>query len=207
MIRRELLFSTLFLFSFIVYLVADGVLGFLCFCALTLFLVLLQNWLLLVLCWNPLLVLCWNPCCICCCSCCCHSGSGKVVDVVVIVAVFGGAGSGGVPSRQFAALRKCIWYTSVASCMYRQNKLLDPTDGTCGSQGAWFRTGDLAVQHPGGRVELKDRAKDIIIRYERDSYVSRWYPQYFRHFFFDNSTATYLPVSRGITQIPPTPCG
>lgn len=31
-------------------------------------------------------------------------------------------------------------------------------------QGEWFRTGDLAVQHPEGRVELKDRAKDIIIR-------------------------------------------
>lgn len=28
----------------------------------------------------------------------------------------------------------------------------------------WFRTGDLAVQHPNGRVELKDREKDIIIR-------------------------------------------
>lgn len=31
-------------------------------------------------------------------------------------------------------------------------------------QGEWFRTGDLAVQHAGGRVELKDREKDIIIR-------------------------------------------
>ncbi|CAN0293195.1 unnamed protein product [Ascophyllum nodosum] len=30
-------------------------------------------------------------------------------------------------------------------------------------QGEWFRTGDLAVQHPEGRVELKDRSKDIII--------------------------------------------
>ncbi|CAM9499320.1 unnamed protein product [Ascophyllum nodosum] len=29
--------------------------------------------------------------------------------------------------------------------------------------GEWFRTGDLAVQHPEGRVELKDRSKDIII--------------------------------------------
>lgn len=27
----------------------------------------------------------------------------------------------------------------------------------------WFRTGDLAVQHPDGYVEIKDRAKDIII--------------------------------------------
>ncbi|CBJ28329.1 acyl-CoA synthase [Ectocarpus siliculosus] len=30
-------------------------------------------------------------------------------------------------------------------------------------QGQWFRTGDMAVQHPGGRVEIKDREKDIII--------------------------------------------
>src|SRR5690606_17437841 len=27
----------------------------------------------------------------------------------------------------------------------------------------WFRTGDLAVMHPDGYVEIKDRAKDIII--------------------------------------------
>ena len=30
-------------------------------------------------------------------------------------------------------------------------------------QGGWFHTGDLAVMHPDGYVELKDRAKDIII--------------------------------------------
>jgi fatty-acyl-CoA synthase len=29
--------------------------------------------------------------------------------------------------------------------------------------GGWFHTGDLAVQHPDGYVEVKDRAKDIII--------------------------------------------
>jgi fatty-acyl-CoA synthase len=29
--------------------------------------------------------------------------------------------------------------------------------------GGWFHTGDLAVMHPDGYVELKDRAKDIII--------------------------------------------
>jgi fatty-acyl-CoA synthase len=27
----------------------------------------------------------------------------------------------------------------------------------------WFHTGDLAVQHPDGYIEVKDRAKDIII--------------------------------------------
>jgi fatty-acyl-CoA synthase len=29
--------------------------------------------------------------------------------------------------------------------------------------GGWFHTGDLAVQHPDGYIEIKDRAKDIII--------------------------------------------
>ena len=30
-------------------------------------------------------------------------------------------------------------------------------------QGGWFHSGDLAVWHPDGYVELRDRAKDIII--------------------------------------------
>ncbi|KAJ8538595.1 hypothetical protein K7X08_027816 [Anisodus acutangulus] len=30
-------------------------------------------------------------------------------------------------------------------------------------KGGWFRTGDMAVRHPDGYIELKDRAKDIII--------------------------------------------
>jgi fatty-acyl-CoA synthase len=30
-------------------------------------------------------------------------------------------------------------------------------------QGGWFRSGDLAVRHPDGYVEVKDRSKDIII--------------------------------------------
>jgi len=30
-------------------------------------------------------------------------------------------------------------------------------------QGGWFRSGDLAVWHPDGYVEIKDRSKDIII--------------------------------------------
>jgi fatty-acyl-CoA synthase len=30
-------------------------------------------------------------------------------------------------------------------------------------KGGWFRTGDLGVQHPNGRIEIKDRSKDIII--------------------------------------------
>jgi fatty-acyl-CoA synthase len=30
-------------------------------------------------------------------------------------------------------------------------------------RGGWFHTGDLAVQHPDGYIEIKDRSKDIII--------------------------------------------
>jgi len=30
-------------------------------------------------------------------------------------------------------------------------------------EGGWFRSGDLAVCHPDGYIEIKDRAKDIII--------------------------------------------
>src|SRR5690554_1049454 len=30
-------------------------------------------------------------------------------------------------------------------------------------EGGWFRTGDLAVWHPDGYIEIKDRSKDIII--------------------------------------------
>ncbi|MFC5724739.1 AMP-binding protein [Streptomyces gamaensis] len=31
------------------------------------------------------------------------------------------------------------------------------------SDGPWFRTGDLAVRHPDGYLEIRDRAKDVII--------------------------------------------
>jgi acyl-CoA synthetase (AMP-forming)/AMP-acid ligase II len=30
-------------------------------------------------------------------------------------------------------------------------------------QGGWFHSGDLAVWHPDGNIELRDRGKDIII--------------------------------------------
>lgn len=30
-------------------------------------------------------------------------------------------------------------------------------------KGGWFRSGDLAVKHPDGYIEVKDRLKDIII--------------------------------------------
>ena len=29
--------------------------------------------------------------------------------------------------------------------------------------GGWFHSGDIAVRHPDGYIEIKDRSKDIII--------------------------------------------
>ena len=39
----------------------------------------------------------------------------------------------------------------------------DPEATQRAAPDGWFRTGDLGVLHPDGYVELKDRAKDIII--------------------------------------------
>jgi fatty-acyl-CoA synthase len=39
----------------------------------------------------------------------------------------------------------------------------DPEATEAATAGGWFRTGDLGVLHPDGYVELRDRAKDIII--------------------------------------------
>jgi fatty-acyl-CoA synthase len=41
--------------------------------------------------------------------------------------------------------------------------LLNPAATEEAFRGGWFHTGDLAVWHPDGYVEIKDRAKDVII--------------------------------------------
>jgi fatty-acyl-CoA synthase len=41
--------------------------------------------------------------------------------------------------------------------------LKNPTATETAFAGGWFHTGDLAVRHPDGYVEIKDRSKDIII--------------------------------------------
>ena len=41
--------------------------------------------------------------------------------------------------------------------------LKNPTATREAFRGGWFHTGDLAVMHPDGYVEIKDRSKDIII--------------------------------------------
>ncbi|CAN4101939.1 unnamed protein product [Withania somnifera] len=47
---------------------------------------------------------------------------------------------------------------TMGEVMFRGNTVMNG----CFQRG-WFRSGDLAVKHPDGYIELKDRAKDIII--------------------------------------------
>ena len=39
----------------------------------------------------------------------------------------------------------------------------DPQATAAAFRGGWFHSGDLGVMHPDGYIELRDRAKDIII--------------------------------------------
>ncbi len=41
--------------------------------------------------------------------------------------------------------------------------LKDPNATNAAFAGGWFHTGDLAVKHPDGYIQLKDRSKDLII--------------------------------------------
>ena len=57
---------------------------------------------------------------------------------------------------------------TIGELMLRGNTLMkgylkNPAATAEAFAGGWFRTGDLAVQHPDGYVEIKDRSKDIII--------------------------------------------
>jgi fatty-acyl-CoA synthase len=57
---------------------------------------------------------------------------------------------------------------TIGEVMIRSNTLmkgylLNPTATEEAFAGGWFHTGDLAVMHPDGYIEVKDRSKDIII--------------------------------------------
>lgn len=39
----------------------------------------------------------------------------------------------------------------------------NPAATEAATRGGWFHTGDMAVRHPGGEIQIVDRAKDIII--------------------------------------------
>jgi fatty-acyl-CoA synthase len=58
--------------------------------------------------------------------------------------------------------------TTMGEVALRGNNLMlgyykDPEATAKAAPDGWFRTGDLGVMHPDGYVELRDRAKDIII--------------------------------------------
>jgi fatty-acyl-CoA synthase len=57
---------------------------------------------------------------------------------------------------------------AIGEIMVRGNTVMlgylkDPKATAAAFRGGWMHTGDLAVEHPDGYVEIKDRAKDIII--------------------------------------------
>ncbi len=58
--------------------------------------------------------------------------------------------------------------TTMGELMLRGNTVMkgylkNPSATEAAFEGGWFHSGDLAVRHPDGYVEVKDRAKDIII--------------------------------------------
>ncbi len=61
--------------------------------------------------------------------------------------------------RDGATLGEVMFRGNVVMKGYLQNKAA--TDEAFA--GGWFHSGDLAVVHPDGYVQLKDRSKDIII--------------------------------------------
>jgi fatty-acyl-CoA synthase len=57
---------------------------------------------------------------------------------------------------------------TIGELMVRGNTVMkgylkNPSATETAFRGGWFHTGDLAVRHPDGYIEIKDRAKDIII--------------------------------------------
>ncbi len=57
---------------------------------------------------------------------------------------------------------------TIGELMIRSNTVMkgylkNPGATAAALRGGWFHTGDLGVRHPDGYVEMKDRAKDIII--------------------------------------------
>lgn len=58
--------------------------------------------------------------------------------------------------------------TSMGEIVLRGNNVMlgyfkDPEATAKAFEGGWFHTGDLGVMHPDGYIQLRDRAKDIII--------------------------------------------
>jgi fatty-acyl-CoA synthase len=68
--------------------------------------------------------------------------------------------------------------TTMGEIVMRGNNVMlgyhDDPDGTSTAfAGGWFHSGELGVVHPDGYVELRDRAKDVVISGGRTSRPSR----------------------------------
>ena len=87
-----------------------------------------------------------------------------------------GAAGGGEPDPRPASASSIRrrWPTcrptapTIGELVLRSNTLMkgylkNPAATEAAFAGGWFHTGDLAVMHPDGYVEIKDRSKDIII--------------------------------------------
>jgi fatty-acyl-CoA synthase len=73
-----------------------------------------------------------------------------------------------VPMDAESMVRVAADGTTMGEVMFRGNIVMkgylkDPEATEKAFAGGWFHSGDLGVLHPDGYVELKDRAKDIII--------------------------------------------
>jgi fatty-acyl-CoA synthase len=67
------------------------------------------------------------------------------------------------------SMAECPWDgESMGELMLRGNTIMkgylkNPDATGAALAGGWFHSGDLAVRHPDGYIEVKDRAKDVII--------------------------------------------
>lgn len=67
------------------------------------------------------------------------------------------------------SMEECAWDgESMGELMLRGNTVMkgylkNPEATDAALSGGWFHSGDLAVRHPDGYIEVKDRAKDVII--------------------------------------------
>jgi len=73
---------------------------------------------------------------------------------------------GGQPARTPSAVESKLWI--LGEVVMRGNNVMkgyfeQPEATAEAFQGGWFHSGDLAVWHPDGYIELRDRKKDIII--------------------------------------------
>ncbi len=84
-----------------------------------------------------------------------RQGVGNVVTESVRVVAAGGAD---VPADGVTLGEVAVRGNNVMLGYYR-----DQEETKRSAPDGWFRTGDLAVMHPDGYLELKDRSKDIII--------------------------------------------